>query len=190
MQSKSIVLIGGGHAHVNVIKTFGTEPTKSILSNKNINVTLIARDIQTPYSGMLPGYVAGHYSLEDIHIDLNQLCKRSNIDIIHASAEKIEYDDDGSGGTIHCSDGKSPIHFDVLSINVGISPYIPPTMKVDYLTPVKPISSFSAKWEGIKSKLNGTIKSYTSENPFILLIVGGGAGGVELVLAAQYSSQK
>ena len=68
---QDLVLLGGGHAHVHVLRQFGERPLK------DARVTLVGRDIETPYSGMIPGFVAGHYSFEDCHIDLARLCARS-----------------------------------------------------------------------------------------------------------------
>ena len=62
---KNLVLIGGGHSHLNVLKSFAMNKIDGL------RITLISDVYETPYSGMLPGYIENDYSLDDIQIDLN-----------------------------------------------------------------------------------------------------------------------
>ena len=62
------MLIGGGHANVQVLR-------KLCMSEyMGLNIILISEDYKAIYSGMTPGYIKKFYSLEDISIDLQRLC--------------------------------------------------------------------------------------------------------------------
>ncbi len=158
---RDLVLLGGGHAHVSVLRKFAMKP------EPGVRLTLISRELQTPYSGMLPGCIAGTYAPEEIHINLAPLSAFANARLIRAEVTGIDL----QARQIQLQ-GRPPLMFDLLSINTGAEPAAP---FADAVT-VKPISNFLPKWQRIKADLRGGDH---------LAIVGAGAGGVELALAAR-----
>lgn len=167
---KDLVLIGGGHAHVQVLKRFGMNPMPGV------RLTLIARDIDTPYSGMLPGYIAGHYDFDACHIDLAPLARFAGARLYHAEAAAI----DRAARTVLCRD-RPPVPYDVLSIDIGSRPKahdIPGA--AEHATPVKPIDRFAARWTDLVARVG------SQAGRFRIGVVGGGAGGVEVLLAMRH----
>jgi len=81
-EAADIVLVGGGHAHVHVLKVLAAE--------RVARVTLITRDLATPYSGMLPGVVAGLYAANEAHIDLVRLAAKTGARLVHAEAVGLD----------------------------------------------------------------------------------------------------
>ncbi|HEY9864511.1 MAG TPA: FAD-dependent oxidoreductase [Candidatus Obscuribacterales bacterium] len=164
---KKLVLIGGGHSHVIALKKLGINPLS------NIELTLISDVVKTPYSGMLPGYIAGFYSFDQCHIDLPSLAEFAQAKLYIDSAIGLDLEKN----QVICNNN-SPIPFDILSIDIGSTPTtltIPGAIK--YTIPVKPISQFLQYWD----QLIQEIKQNPQEK-IRLAIVGGGAGGVELAL--------
>jgi len=166
--SQDLVLVGGGHAHVHVLKRFGMRPAPGV------RVTLIARDAETPYSGMLPGYVAGDYRFDECHIDLLRLARFAGARLVHDEAVGLDRD----RREVRCRD-HPPIRYDILSLDIGITPRDAVPGAAEYTVPVKPIDRFAARWEALidRAKALGRLR---------LAVVGGGAGGVELALAARH----
>jgi selenide,water dikinase len=167
---RNIVLVGGGHSHVNVIRKFGIRPWL------NVRLILICTDIHTPYSGMLPGYIAGHYTYDDVHIDLVRLCAFAGALFFKDEVVNI----DRINQKVICKN-RSPIAYDVLSINIGSTPQIHKVIGAfESSIPVKPIAKFNQHWLELLER----IKSHPSKTT--IAVIGGGAGGVELTLAMQY----
>lgn len=172
--AKDLVLIGGGHAHVAVLKRFGMRPMPGL------RLTLITRDIDTPYSGMLPGYVAGHYGYDDCHIDLGPLARFAGARLYHAEVEGLDLENK----LVHAG-GRPPVAYDLLSINTGSRPNRVNIPGVDeFALAAKPIDIFLQRWE----KLVQRVREH--DGLFRIAVVGGGAGGVELALSTQLRLQK
>ncbi|NKB37953.1 MAG: selenide, water dikinase SelD [Gammaproteobacteria bacterium] len=167
---KDLVLIGGGHSHVIVLKKFGMQALAGV------RITVISRELQSPYSGMLPGYIAGHYSFDDIHIDLLRLCRFAGARFFHEEVVGL----DTERKLILCKN-RPPQSYDVLSIDIGSSPWLPTGMETsESHLAVKPIDGFLDKWHSSLERLIAV------EVPRRVGVIGAGAAGVELVLAIQH----
>jgi len=167
---RDLVLIGGGHSHLAVLKRFGMRPVPGV------RLTLISRSSRSPYSGMLPGLIAGHYTEPEMHFDLRALARFSGARFIAAEVTGLDL----AAQRILLAD-RAPLGFDLLSINAGITPALTDLLVAGgAVTPVKPIDAFQARWIALQEKV------LAASRPLRLAVVGGGAGGVELALAVSH----
>ncbi|WP_088890770.1 selenide, water dikinase SelD [Leptolyngbya ohadii] len=167
---KDLILIGGGHSHAIVLKQLGMNPIPGV------RLTLITDVSHTPYSGMLPGYIAGAYTFDECHIDLRPLCEFAQGQMIVDRAIGLDLKEN----RVLFAD-RPPIAFDVVSIDIGSTPAavtIPGA--AEYAIPVKPISQFLQRWDRVVDRI-----TKQSDSPIRIAVVGGGAGGVELTLGLQ-----
>lgn len=168
--TKDLVLVGGGHTHVAVLKHFGMKPMPGV------RVTLISRESNAPYSGMLPGLIAGHYTFSDAHIDLAPLARFAQARFLRDRVLGVDLENK----RVLCA-GRPPVAFDVLSLNTGSAPGVRRVAGAEgSVVPVKPIDGFFARWTELRARVAGT------SGPVSIGIVGGGAGGVELALSIRY----
>lgn len=168
--TQNLVLLGGGHSHAIVLQLWGSHPLPGV------RLTLITDTAKAPYSGMLPGYVAGFYTFEECHIDLPSLAKFAGVEFVLDRAVGIDL----QKNQVLCAN-HPPVPFDFLSIDIGSTPKtcnIPGATQ--YTIPAKPVPQFLHHWH----QLLETAKE-TPEQPLSLGIIGGGAGGVELALTMQ-----
>ena len=167
---RDIVLIGGGHSHAVLLRRFGMQPMPGV------RLTLICTDSHTPYSGMLPGYIAGHYDFDEVNIDLSRLCAFAGARLYRDEVVGI----DRAAGRVLCRT-RPAVPYDRLSINIGSTPQagaVPGA--VEHAVPVKPIHEFDQRWRVLLQRVRSHVGRTT------IAVVGGGAGGVELTLAMQY----
>lgn len=159
---KKIVLVGGGHSHVYVIKKLQEE------SIKDTDITLISPSRYQYYSGMFSGYAEGLYTEDDIRIDLIKLTRNSDVNWIEGAVTSI----DPEQKVILTDKGKvidyDAISFDIGSLTAGID--VPGVF--ENTTRVKPSYHFVNVIEQAKSSNE-------------LVVVGGGASGVEISLSLQ-----
>jgi pyridine nucleotide-disulfide oxidoreductase family protein len=164
-----LIMAGGGHAQLSVLKTLAQ---KSL----GIDAVLITPSPYQIYSGMLPGWIAGHYSLSECRIDLRPLAASAGARLIFAQVVEI----DAQRCRISLSDG-THLDYDGLSLDVGSEADLS-LLEVagERLLPIKPLANFVQRWPAI-------LNAASQQDHYRLVVVGGGAAGVELAFAAQYA---
>ncbi|WP_372573262.1 selenide, water dikinase SelD [Ruegeria jejuensis] len=165
--TRDLVLIGGGHTHALVLRKWGMAPLAGA------RVTVINPGPTAPYSGMLPGFVAGHYDRDDLDIDLVRLSRFAGARVIIGKVEGL----DPQRREIHVP-GRPPIAYDVASINVGITSDMPALPGfADHAIPAKPLGPFAQSWADYLAR----------PGPARVAVIGGGVAGAELAMAMAHA---
>lgn len=168
--TKDLVLIGGGHTHALVLRKWGMTPLPGT------RLTVINPGPTAPYSGMLPGFVAGHYDRDALDIDLVRLARFAGARVILGAVDRI----DRHAKEVHVS-GRPPVAYDVCSVNVGITSDMPSTPGfAEHAVPAKPLGPFASRWQDY---LDG-------DGPASVAVIGGGVAGAELVMAMAHALQE
>ena len=171
---KKLLLLGGGHAHVQVLKSLAEVPLAGV------EVTLISPFARQVYSGMLPGWVAGHYTIDQCVIPLAPLCRAARATFLETAGSHVDF----PRRVVRCADG-AEIAFDVLSIDTGPmanTAVIPGA--AGHALPVRPIESFIESYAMLKRDIADRGRDGQSTD---VVFVGAGAAGTELALSMQYA---
>jgi selenide,water dikinase len=163
-----LVLLGGGHSHLAVLKHFG------MTAPPDVRLTLVSRSVVTPYSGMLPGMIAGHYSPEDAHVNLTALARFGRAHTVFDEALGLDL----AGRRVLLRELPA-VPFDLLSIDIGAAPNLSVPGAMENAVAVKPIDRLVRRWSLLCDRVR------RAPERLVLAVVGGGAAGVEVVLAAQ-----
>lgn len=161
-----LVLLGGGHSHIEVLRRAALKPLSA-------DILLVDPHPALPYTGMVPGYIAGIYPLADILIDLTALCARAGATLIRASAIGIDI----VSRQIHCDNGRT-IDYDLLSLDVGSTLDASVPGACEYPVRVRPLWHFVHAWPEVAKRGRR------------MAVVGAGTAGIELALAIHANLSK
>ncbi|WP_420567804.1 selenide, water dikinase SelD [Thalassovita sp.] len=169
--TRDLVLIGGGHSHALVLLKWGMQPLPGT------RVTVINPGPTAPYSGMLPGHIAGHYSRDELEIDLVRLARFAGARVILDRAVGL----DATAKTITLQDGRE-IAYDVASIDVGITSELPQLPGFSqHAIGAKPLDIYAETW----AQYIDAAQRDGHAQP--VAVIGGGVAGVELAMAMAHA---
>lgn len=167
---RELILVGGGHAHVQVLKQAAMRPFE------DCRITLVLDEPVAVYSGMVPGFVAGQYQASELEIDGVPLARRSGARVVLSAATRV----DAENRRIEIAGGRAALHYDLASLDVGSSVRgleVPGVR--EYALPTRPIAGFVRE---LKERVD-TILRDRSNGSVRVVVVGAGVGGVELSFA-------
>jgi selenide,water dikinase len=168
--TRDLVLIGGGHAHALVLRRWGMKPLAGA------RLTVINPGPTAPYTGMLPGHIAGHYSRDTLEIDLVRLCRFAGARLILSHATGI----DRATQTVTV-EGRGPVAYDVASIDVGITARMDIAGFADHAVGAKPLDVYAARWRDFLAQVE------RGDAPPQVAVIGGGVAGCELAMAMAHA---
>ncbi len=165
--TRDLVLLGGGHTHALFLRMWGMSPLPGV------RVTVINPGPTSAYSGMLPGFVAGHYLREDLALDLVKLARFAGARLVLGAAGGI----DREARTVAVP-GRPPVSYDLLSVDIGITSDMPDLPGfAEHGVPAKPLGPFAMRWEAFRAK---------AQAPKVA-VIGAGAAGAELSMAMAHA---
>lgn len=172
--TRDLLLIGGGHAHALVLRRWGMNPLPGV------RVTVVNPGPTAPYTGMLPGHVAGHYGRDDLDIDLVRLTRFAGAALIDGAVTALD-----ARARVATVPGRGPLRYDVASIDVGIHAEMPEIEGfADHGTGAKPLDLFARRWRAFRADVAA------GDAPPHVAVIGGGVAGAELAMAMAHALRR
>jgi selenide,water dikinase len=168
--TRDLVLIGGGHAHALVLRKWGMSPLPGA------RLTVINPAPTAPYTGMLPGHIAGHYDRDTLEIDLVRLSRFAGARLILSHATGIN-----RATKMIEVEGRSPIAYDTASIDIGITARMDIAGFGENAVGAKPLDIYASKWRAFLEAVRG------GEQQPTVAVIGGGVAGCELAMAMTHA---
>ena len=168
--TRDLVLIGGGHAHALVLRKWGMDPLPGA------RLTVINPGPTAPYTGMLPGHIAGHYGRDELEIDLMRLCRHAGARLILGHATGI----DRAAREIAVP-GHGAVAYDVASFDIGITGDLDIPGFAEHGVPAKPLGLYAARWRDFLAAVRA------GDQPAEVAVIGGGVAGCELAMAMAHA---
>jgi pyridine nucleotide-disulfide oxidoreductase family protein len=173
---KRLLLAGGGQAHVFVLRELAR---KGRDLGRDVEVVLVTPHERLLYSGMLPGWIAGHYALADLTIPLAPLAAAAGARLVSARVAGLDLE-----RRVAFTDTGAALPFDWMSIATGpVIDFDAIAGAADYALPLRPLENFVAGWERIQRHV------LTARETVRATIIGAGAGGCEIALAIAHRMQ-
>lgn len=166
--TKRLVLVGAGHAHAQVLKTWADTPLPGV------EVVVVSPHALAPYSGMVPGWLAGRYRFDDIVIDFETLCAQAGARWVPAALSRLQPDQ----RVIRLDSGEQ-VAYDLLSLNLGSTLVPPASEHATQLLPMRPLADLRTRYDALLTRW----RTENSADPMRVVAVGGGAAGFESLLA-------
>lgn len=166
------MLLGGGHAHLQVLESFRREPLT------HCKITLVVDRADAMYSGMVPGLVAGDYTAAELTFDLRAWAHAVGARLVIGRA--VGFDSQSKHITLADS---TLLPYDLCSWNIGstVAGLEIPGVR-EFALPTRPIGDFCAQ---VIPKLRAALANAGSSKGIRVLVIGGGSAGVELAFCLQ-----